>query len=165
MIGSRQSISPKACGSQRFESPKDLGSAPNGVWRARATKVHRRFGSEAVAKCLLVYNPSGRSLNEERRNGSTQPFLSITPPTFCRASARSRSPMFRMPWQKVSKIFKAMPSHLVFLGLIYPIFGLVLARIADDSRLMPLIFPLAAGFALIGPFAAIALYELSRRRE
>jgi uncharacterized membrane protein len=61
--------------------------------------------------------------------------------------------------------FKAMPSHLVFLGLIYPIVGLVLARIADDSRLMPLIFPLAAGFALIGPFAAIALYELSRRRE
>jgi len=61
--------------------------------------------------------------------------------------------------------FKAMPSHFLFLSIIYPVIGLFLARIAVGNDVLPLLFPLAAGFALVGPFAAIGLYELSRRRE
>ena len=61
--------------------------------------------------------------------------------------------------------FKAVPSHAVILCIIYPILGLVLARLVLGYSVMPLLFPLAAGFALVGPFAAIGLYELSRRRE
>jgi uncharacterized membrane protein len=61
--------------------------------------------------------------------------------------------------------FRAFPTHVMFLSIIYPAMGLVLARLTLSYDLLPLLFPLAAGFALIGPFAAIGLYELSRRRE
>jgi uncharacterized membrane protein len=61
--------------------------------------------------------------------------------------------------------FAAMPSHAIFLCLIYPIVGFFLGGLTFGYNVLPLFFPLAAGFALIGPIAAVGLYELSRRRE
>ena len=61
--------------------------------------------------------------------------------------------------------FRAMPTHVIFLSLIYPIAGLIIARATFGYDVVPLLYPLAAGFALLGPFAAVGIYELSRRRE
>jgi uncharacterized membrane protein len=61
--------------------------------------------------------------------------------------------------------FREKPSHYVFLCLMYPIAGIFLAVATSSANLLPMIFPLIAGFALIGPLAAIGLYEISRRRE
>jgi len=71
-------------------------------------------------------------------------------------------------WQALAEGFSdfaAIPSHAIFLCVIYPLLGLWLISLASGYSAVPLAFPLAAGFALIGPFAAVGLYELSRRRE
>jgi len=61
--------------------------------------------------------------------------------------------------------FMAMPTHALFISLIYPIAGLIIAIAVSGTNLLWLIYPMATGFALIGPVAAVGLYELSRRRE
>jgi uncharacterized membrane protein len=71
------------------------------------------------------------------------------------------SDALRLGWED----FKAVPSHAIILCVIYPVLGLVLFRMVLGYAVLPLLFPLAAGFTLIGPFAALGLYELSRRRE
>ena len=59
----------------------------------------------------------------------------------------------------------ALRDDVLFIGLIYPIAGVVLAAVAFNANLLMMLFPLASGFAILGPVAATGLYEMSRRRE
>jgi uncharacterized membrane protein len=61
--------------------------------------------------------------------------------------------------------FESYRSDVIFLCATYALVGLVMARIAFGTDLLPLLFPLASGFAIVGPLAAVGLYEMSRRRE
>jgi uncharacterized membrane protein len=61
--------------------------------------------------------------------------------------------------------FAAYRTDVMFICVVYPVAGLVLAQLAFGYDLLPILFPLASGFALVGPVAAIGLYEMSRRRE
>lgn len=67
----------------------------------------------------------------------------------------------RLGWRD----FWRKPSHLVFLGLIYPLAGAAIGLWTSGSNAWPLLFPLISGFALIGPIAALPIYEMSRRQE
>jgi hypothetical protein len=60
--------------------------------------------------------------------------------------------------------FWAVPTHAIFLSIIYPVAALVLAQLTLNN-LVHLFFPLAAGFALIGPVAALALDKKSPLRR
>jgi uncharacterized membrane protein len=59
----------------------------------------------------------------------------------------------------------AMRSDVMFACMLYPLMGAVLLGLATQGNLTHLLFPVLSGFALVGPVAALGLYELSRRRE
>ena len=61
--------------------------------------------------------------------------------------------------------FAEFRTDVIFIVIFYPIIGLGLAAFAFQTELLPLLFPLMSGFALLGPIAAVGLYEMSRRRE
>ena len=61
--------------------------------------------------------------------------------------------------------FQAMPLLGLSIGAVYAAGGILIVLCAAFFGMGYLAYPLAAGFALIAPFAAILLYEISRRRE
>src|SRR3974390_424395 len=61
--------------------------------------------------------------------------------------------------------FVSMPTYPGFVGLFYALSGVAIVSLSSVGNALHLVFPLAVGFALVGPFVAIGLYEMSRRRE
>jgi uncharacterized membrane protein len=102
-----------------------------------------------------------------------RPASAATPPAAPAAAGAAAEPVvqrirvadatdaLRLGWQD----FLAAPTQLVFLCLLYPIVGLFAARAMGGGNLMALFWPLVAGLSLVGPVAAIGVYEISRRRE
>lgn len=87
--------------------------------------------------------------------------LARSQPRINRINVSDLTASLRLGWVD----FKNAPTQIVFLCLIYPIVGFVLGRAAAGGSLLPLVYPLLAGFALLGPLAALGIYELSRRQE
>ena len=61
--------------------------------------------------------------------------------------------------------FNAMPTMVVFLAVLFPLFVLLLTLLLVGKNLLHLAFPMVAGLTLIGPAVSVFLFEMSRRRE
>ena len=68
-------------------------------------------------------------------------------------------------WAQGLRDFRAAPVYGLVFGGFYAAGGIVVVLGASALGLGYLAYPLAAAFALIGPFAAVGLYEVSRRLE
>src|SRR5690606_37452737 len=61
--------------------------------------------------------------------------------------------------------FQAAPFYGLAFGAFYAAGGVLVVLSVTALGMSYLAYPLAAGFALLGPFVAVGLYEISRRLE
>lgn len=61
--------------------------------------------------------------------------------------------------------FAAKPTHLYFLGIIYPVVTLGAFLVVFNYDLLPLVFPIVSGSLILGPILTVAMCEISRKRE
>ena len=80
-------------------------------------------------------------------------------PRICRITTADVPDALRSGWRD----FLANPTQLIFLAILYPVIGLLAARAMAGGAVMPLVWPVASGFALVGPFAALGDPALSSR--
>jgi uncharacterized membrane protein len=119
------------------------------------------WGWDHITLAALTVGSLGRSLGGSQESLCSQESLSTPLPAVCQIKTAD----LRDVLMKGLGDFGAYRTDVIFLCLIYPVVGLMLTWLTFGQEMLPLLFPLASGFALVGPVAAVGLYEMSRRRE
>jgi uncharacterized membrane protein len=95
------------------------------------------------------------------RTGHAAPGAARGTPTVRRIGFDALGTALKLGWQD----FLAVPTQLIFLGLIYPLVGVFAWVAIVGGDLAGLFYPLVAGLSLLGPVLALGMYEISKRRE
>jgi uncharacterized membrane protein len=116
-----------------------------------------------MAKTMVTRHPIAwmfDALHPGRAAPQPRLFVPQTVPAIRRVEMADLSASLR----RGTEDFIACRSDAILLCIMYPIAGLVMSRLVVGYDILPLVFPMVAGFALLGPLLATGLYELSRRR-
>lgn len=114
-----------------------------------------------MARTLAAPRPAAAGTRPTAMRPPAVRFLAARPLAVRRIGVVDLAYALREGWRD----FLCAPTQLFFLALIYPVVGVLLAAAAAQRDLLMLVWPMTAGFALLGPVAATGLYEISRRRE
>ena len=123
--------------------------APDGV--RSLTRALRSVQNEKGGK---LWRPPSRNISGPRRGAAR----------LTSAKSNSRDCFLAVPAEGFDDVL-TMPTYPAFVGLFYGPAGITLVSLFSFANALQLAFPLAAGFALVGPFVAVDLYEMSRRRD
>lgn len=121
------------------------------------TKSNKTIGNPA-SWLLHVFGDASHYARDAAHEIKGEP---VTPPKVRQIGAED----IRDALRKGARDFAELRTDVLFIVILYPIIGLCLAAFAFQRDLLPLLFPLMSGFALLGPIAAVGLYEMSRRVE
>jgi uncharacterized membrane protein len=115
----------------------------------------------------VVQHPLGWSVERFAawRQGYPSTFRAEAPPQPLGAPSRIAISDLRAVLREGYADFAAVRTDVIFLCILYPLIGLVMGNIVLGAQLFSLAFPLAAGFALLGPLFGAGLYEMSKQRE
>lgn len=61
--------------------------------------------------------------------------------------------------------FRNHRGDILFIGILYPLIGILTAFAVTNPAAIPAVFPLLAGVTLLGPLVSTGFYELARRQE
>jgi len=156
MVAARSRLAAELASSHGWSAAPRIGSS-GGSKMASQDQIRNpvEWGWDRITLAALNVEALGRSL----RGSEESRFAPL--PAVCRIkTADLRDVLVRGLGD-----FGAYRTDVIFLCLIYPVVGIVLGWLTFGQEMLPLLFPLASGFALVGPVAAVGLYEMSRRRE
>src|SRR5262245_55165987 len=154
MVAARSRLAAGLASSYGWPAALRTGSS-GGAKMADHIRNPIEWACDQIWLAALAVGSLGRSLRGSRESREA------SPPAVCRIKAAD----LREVLVRGLDDFGAYRTDVIFLCLIYPLVGIALAWLTFGYETLPLLFPLASGFALIGPVAAVGLYEMSRRRE
>jgi uncharacterized membrane protein len=132
---------------------------PNRVWASQDARVLISIKAGSPSATEYRFEPMEHAMGEASRQ-TTTPVRTGLPEVRAVSVADIRESLL---WGAAD--FAKAPAIGLAIGAVFALTGVAITLALTVWRIPWMIYPFAIGFPLIGPFAAVGLYEVSRRLE